>query len=171
MANGQPSVASNTRDRAHMGDIMIKYVLGFVLCVALIGSSVACGGGDAAPESKTAAVQDAGALKDFGRDIDQMAAGVSDAAGNFADDLFDLARPKPARERVDALAQELSKCLKGRTISGAQRDALAGAFVAAASGQGVPQARSIVESNLSAAGVAADAVLAVANATAQLGAR
>jgi len=150
---------------------VIKNVLGAALCLGLVGSTVACGGSEKAPESTSSGAQDAGALRDFGRDIEQMAAGVSDAPANFADDLLDLVWPRPARARVEALAQELSKALKGKTITESQRDALARGFVAAASGTDASGAGSEVGSQLTAAGVSADAVSAVTNAMVQLAAR
>ncbi|MCX6553058.1 MAG: hypothetical protein NTY02_18995 [Acidobacteria bacterium] len=146
---------------------MVRWKLCVGAVFMLAAFSVACGGGQKEQPREQPKV-DASSLSDFGRDITQIAAGVGDAPVNFADDLTSLVDPKPLRPRVDALAQALSKALKGRTVGAAQAEALTAAFVAAASGGDLSKAKADINTALSAIGVPAADIAGVADAAAQL---
>ena len=145
---------------------MMKYVLGVGLCAVLLGSAFACGGSE--KPSEAASTAGSSALSDFGRDIEQMASGVSDAQANFTDDLLDLSKGQPVRARVEELAAALGTAVKGRTILPEQRDALANAILAVAARGDVAKARADIEATLTAAGAPADAASAAGNAAARL---
>jgi hypothetical protein len=111
---------------------------------------------------------DPSALRDLGRDIEQLAAGTPDAQANFVDDLTNLASGKPLPARTMALAASLSSAIRGRTLTPEQRDELVAALLQAATPGDRAKARAAVEQQLTAAGVSHEAASAVGAAATQL---
>ncbi len=158
---------------------MSKRVLGLCVTVSLMAAVAiaitACGGGTPSTSgsersSRATAAPSAGELNDFGRDIDQLALGVSDAPTNFADDLFAFGkRGVPSRGKVNDLAAKLSAALKGKRLAGADRDTLRDALVGAVANgplpaDGLAKVRTDVEGSLTRSGVPADSARDVAAA-------
>lgn len=156
---------------------------GQIVCaLVILGMATACGGGNAEPKATDTAAPAAAAAPaaperpvdksaegDFARNIEQIAAGVSDAKANFADDLVALADGKLSRAAAEGLAEQLSAAISGKTFTPEQAGAMAKAVLAAAAGSGT--AKADLEAALVAVGAPADKAAAAGVAASKLGAK
>jgi hypothetical protein len=126
---------------------------------------VACGGDSAESTSLgERLLVDGSAESDFRRNIEQMAVGASDAKANFADDLVVLGSGILCRRPAEALAQQLSAAMAGKTATPEQVILLAKAVLATAAGSGMARAEFVAigttADRAAAAGMVASALAA-----------